>query len=160
MTDPVWVPGARDPRGGYVPEIRAWLSIRSKTVTPEEMTRRLELEPERTLAIGQRIGDRPTAPVATWHIWSGMPGDGDAWDAETHIVSLLRIWEPRADAIRELLAEPETDGSVVVGVHVIEGDDDVCNTPAMGLAASTMARLAALGLMYDLDVNVLAPDDA
>ncbi|MGO9087440.1 MAG: DUF4279 domain-containing protein [Terriglobales bacterium] len=130
---------------------RAAFSIFSVTLTPQEITQRLGLQPTRTHEKGQPKGfrrkDGSISPLilwkdSAWHLNAPLKGDQDLAE---HIKSLLDILEPIRDDIKSLSPECTL-------IRLFCGFSSGSGQGGFSLDSQTLGRLSKLDLPLVLDL--------
>lgn len=107
------------------------------TFDPSSMSKQLGLTPTNVSSQGDRIASR-TLQHSSWTLWSDAHVDDDR--IEPHLDWLLGVIEPRAEALRAVLAEVEIDG------HVNCYWESSGRSGGPWITPTTMGRLSELGL--------------
>jgi hypothetical protein len=122
------------------------------TLDPQRVTQRLEIAPSRAYARGERSGTRGGRDwywrAGLWALRSTMP---EGSELEDHLQALLDQLEPRAQIIRDFLAEG-CAADFFCGLfldHLNEGVE---------LSPQILGRVAALGATLGLDIYGLSED--
>jgi hypothetical protein len=130
---------------------RATLSIFSVTLTPQEISERLGLQPTRTHKQGQPRGfrrkDGSTSPSVVWKdsawlLTSPLKPDRNLME---HVRWLLEKIEPKADIIKALSSD-------CTGIRFFCGFSSGNGQGGFVLEADTLSRISRLGLNIVLDL--------
>jgi len=124
------------------------LRILSIFKTPEELTRSIGLECERSWHIGDKRGKTQIKePSNGWMITSGM---GEAASLEEHVKALADRIAPVATQIAAL----EKDASIEVSCAIYAE-----HPPALSFSASCIQQLANIGAGLDIDLYIIGDDN-
>ncbi len=134
------------------PATRVYLAIRSNDITPGEVTRRIGLQPTRTVEKGSPIAQRQNAPPSPRHHWAldvmpGVPGDLDE-----KVGILVAVLEPVAHSVAAL--KPSCDVRLTI---VYEGWIGNSCLGGIQLDAKATRVLAEAGGWVDIDLYASGP---
>ena len=130
-------------------EIRTTLRLMSSTQSPEQITRALGIEPDHSWVMGEAVGRTAMRHKQhSWQLRAQLPADAGL---ESQVRDVLSRVLPAAEAVRTFAAANQAYISCAIRLHGSE-------TPPIGLSAETITALARLGLGFDLDLYVQAPE--
>lgn len=86
----------------------ASFGISSLSVTPDEITSRVQLVPDETKAKGSRFAE--PKPVPRFHLWRVRSGCPETVELSDHFAALVARIEPFAPQIRAFLDSSDADG--------------------------------------------------
>ena len=137
--------------GCDVEDVRAYLSLDSDTLSPEEIEVRIGLPATRGFRIGEPRSSRPGSPVATYNWYTLDSPASRASGIDQHLDALFALLQPRADAVASVVGE--------IGGGVI----NVCYNGWQGsmggvhLTADQAMLLGRMGLALDVDLYAEGP---
>ncbi|MBN1916858.1 MAG: DUF4279 domain-containing protein [Verrucomicrobia bacterium] len=129
--------------------VRVYLLVKSKHLTPREITERLGLQPTRAYAKGDRI--HAELPPLTYTKWRFEPHQTLAEEIGRKLDLLLDVLEPATPRIAKLASEADVKiGICYEGCREWLGGWDT--------SSETLRRLAALGVHLQFDLYASGPD--
>jgi hypothetical protein len=120
--------------------------VMSDTIPTADVSARLDLQPDSAHDAGDEIPDEDETfvfPRSVWTFDSGLPFTEDL---RTHLLALLEVLEPRAEAIAGLLAA----GCEIDFFAGLTSGDERSGT---NLDADLLGRVAQLGANIDLSLS-------
>ena len=100
---------------------RVYLSVKSGTLAPHEISEVLGLEPSEAKAMGSSDPERGTPRC---HVWSLESGVDQAAPLHDHLDALLPILRSHKEALRDVSRHESTIVNVVIVRHFQEGEED------------------------------------
>jgi len=113
---------------------------------------RLELTPSSVRKKGQSYKDNPAFGRCQTNVWLWRNPDASDVPLGEQITSLLDVLEPKKDILKEMVAAPQVEAQLFLGVCSAKG------TAAMYLPNALLQRIAKLGLSVDFDLYLPADD--
>lgn len=133
------------------PATRAYLAIRSDDVPPDEVTRRIGLQPTRTCVKGTPFGRRDSGFVTKTHLWAldapESPGELD--EKVGSVVAAIEAVAPAISGLRSACS--------IEFVIVYEGWVGNSSLGGLQLTAHATQVLAQAGAALDVDIYAFGP---
>ncbi len=133
------------------PATRAYLAIRSDDVPPDEVTRRIGLQPSRTRVKGTPFGRRGSGAVTKTHLWAldapEIPGELD--EKVGSVVAAIEGVAPAIAALRPACS--------IEFVIVYEGWVGNSSLGGVQLTSHATQVLAQAGAALDVDIYAFGP---
>lgn len=135
----------------------AYFGISSSTITPEDITAAVGLQPDRARPMGSRSEGPP--PFPRFHLWDLRSECPDTADLNAHFTSIVSRLRGSEDRIRAFLASADGDGQITVVRKFDPGPEDQAIIEP-GRLVDGLERLRGqhplLGFHLDADVLNLA----
>jgi hypothetical protein len=100
---------------------RAYLAVKSTTLSPPEVSAMLGLKPTQAEAMGSRD---PTRGIPRCHLWSLASGVDHAASLDDHITALVPILQSHSEALRAVSASESTGIWLTIVRHCEDVDED------------------------------------
>jgi hypothetical protein len=142
-----------DEHGNYTPErvrARARLTVISDELPPEELTRRVGIDPDRSWRRGDRTEARRPQPHHGWELTSRLSEDRPV---EDHLADLLERTAPVAKAVAAIARDP-----AVASVRLMLSRTGDNWNPGLSISPDAIRKLDDLGLALDIDIYVIPED--
>ncbi len=123
----------------------ASLRVYSETVSIEEITQLLQLQPTRVLVKGSKVDpNHPKSYVHPGNLWILVSSQDSSQSLESHIAYLVELMEQRIDAWESLLKDCKAD--LFCGFSSVNGQG------GFTLSASLLKRITIIPIALTLDL--------
>lgn len=142
-----------------VAAFRMYLRLISHTIQPDEMTARLQVDPDEVAAMGSRR--RPASPPRQHATWK-LHAKSESTSARTEDLELAALkWGPAlAESIRKLVDSGDVDASLVIVQEIRDIDDGQQKGIALGVELLAWMATARAGLDIDQYIYHDCGDDS
>jgi hypothetical protein len=128
------------------PDVKAYLWISDFDEDPDEISRRLGIEPSETNRAGDAMGQSPMRRRRnSWRLDSTVDAP---YDVEKHALAILDRVAPAQEAVRELAQRCSVELKVVIYANTEQ------SFPGLSFTRETLRRIADLAADLDIDVYV------
>lgn len=125
----------------------AYFLVFSDTLTPNEITEQMAIQPSTTKLMGSRSS---TPRVPRSNMWQLDAGDFDT--PEELIIDLVQRVEPSAESVRRLASTPETSVGISVVRYFNDPDGEEENLASEGPFEKLAGQHQRLGFHIDLEL--------
>jgi hypothetical protein len=142
-----------DEHGNYTPErvrARARLTVLSDDLHPEELTRRMGIDPDRSWRKGDLTRARRPQPHHGWELTSRLSDDRPV---EDHLADVLERTAPIAGSVAAMARDP-----AVHSVRLMLSRSGDNWNPGLTISPEAIRQLDGLGIGVDIDIYVLPED--
>jgi hypothetical protein len=124
-----------------------YLGIRSDTLSPDEITAILEVEPDETKI---KASGRSAPPIPRVHHWNLVCRDPDA-HIDEQVAKVVARLRPHAEAIRRLSQREDLDVTLQLVRYFNDNEDGQEDIHGWHLDSDTLAFLVFIGATIDAD---------
>ena len=131
------------------PEINVEFEIKSKQITPDEITNYLGILPTRKLLTGDFIGKSLIRMKN--NIWClSVKNQEDSLNLSDYLTPIIELLMPKKEIISKLCQENDVTCVFECGIYIIE------QSPIMDLSPKLLSNLVELKASLDLDIILTA----